>query len=96
MLTRPTDRVDFRKLLRDVLRGALVESDHIPVPMGGPISPDDTGDELAEQLTQEEYQAVAELVREVKAEAVAAGETRQMVLADIDTIIAECVDASGS
>jgi hypothetical protein len=64
--------------------------------IGGPLSADDAGDELAEQLTQEEYRAFAELVREVKAEAVAAGETRQMVLADIDTVIAECADASGS
>jgi hypothetical protein len=44
MLTKPTDKVDFRKLLRDTLRGGFIESEHIPVPMGGPISPDDAGD----------------------------------------------------
>jgi hypothetical protein len=89
MLTKPTNGVDFRKLLRDVIRGGLVESDHLPVPMGGPISPDDEHDELCDFPSDEELAAYAQLVREIKAEAIAAGETRVMVLQHLDEVIAE-------
>jgi hypothetical protein len=90
MLTRLTDRVDFRKLLRDVIRGGFVESDHLPVPMGGPISPDDEHDELCEILSDEELAAYAQLVAEIKAEAIAAGESRADLLREFDKLIAEC------
>jgi hypothetical protein len=89
MLTRPSG-VDFRKLLRDTLRGGFIESEHIPVPMGGPISPDDEHDELCEVLSDEELAAYAQLVAEVKAEAIAAGETRTALLQEFDKVIAEC------
>jgi hypothetical protein len=85
-----TDTVDFRKLLRDVIRGSLIESDSIPVPMGGPISLDDEHDELCDFPSDEELAAYARLVAEVKAEAVAAGETRAMVLQHLDEVIAAC------
>jgi hypothetical protein len=65
MLTKSSG-VDFRKLLRDALRGSFIESDYIPVPMGGSISPDDEHDELCEVLSEEELAAYAQLVAEVK------------------------------
>jgi hypothetical protein len=84
------DKVDFRKLLRDVIRGGFIESDHLPVPMGGPISPDDEHDELCEILSDEELAAYAQLVAEVKAEAIAAGEDRAVLLREFDKVIVEC------
>jgi hypothetical protein len=90
MLTRPTNGVDFRKLLRDTLRGCFIETEHIPVPMGGQISPDDEHDELCEVLSEEELAAYAQLVAEVKAEAIAAGESRADLLQEFDKVIAEC------
>jgi hypothetical protein len=89
-----TDKVDFRKLLRDVIRGGFIDIEHIPVPMGGPISPDDEHDELCEVLSDEELAAYAQLVAEIKAEAVAAGETRTSLLQEFDKVIAECRDRS--
>jgi hypothetical protein len=82
--------VDYKKLLRDTLRGGFIEHEHIPVPMGGPISPDDAHDELCEVLTDEEMLAYAQLVRDIKAEAIAAGETRVGLLREFDKVIAEC------
>jgi hypothetical protein len=47
--------VDFRKLLRDVIRGAVIDSDYVPVPIGGPLAPDDAGDALVDyELTENE------------------------------------------
>jgi hypothetical protein len=94
MPTKPTSTVDFRKLLRDVLRGAFVDADYVPTPLGGPLSPDDAGDELADELTAAEWQAYAQLVREIKAEAIAAGETRTSVIKGVDDLIADCDVAS--
>ena len=96
MLTRPTDKVDFRKLLRDVLRGAIVEADLVPVPVGNSLSliKADENDELIDPLTEQEWQAYLELVREMKAEAIAAGDNR--LITDFDAVIAECLDASGT
>jgi hypothetical protein len=85
-----TNGVDFRKLLRDTLRGSFIDVEHIPVPMGGPISPDDEHDELIEVLSDEELAAYAQLVAEIKAEAIAAGETRVSLLQEFDKVIAEC------
>jgi hypothetical protein len=85
-----THKVDFRKLLRDTLRGGFIESDHIPVPMGGPISPDDEHDELCEVLSDEELAAYAQLAAEIKAEAIVAGEDRAALLREFDKVIAEC------
>jgi hypothetical protein len=90
-----TDRVDFRKLLRDVLRGAIVEADLIPVPVGNSLVliQADENDELADPLTEQEWKAYLELVREMKAEAITAGDNR--LITDFDTIIAECEDLAG-
>jgi hypothetical protein len=85
-----TNGVDFRKLLRDTLRGGFIETEHIPVPMGGPISPDDEHDALCEILSDEELVAYAQLVAEVRAEAIAAGEKRIACLQEFDKAIAEC------
>jgi hypothetical protein len=95
MLTKTTDGVDFRKLLRDVLRGAIVEADLIPVPVGNslPLIDADENGELVDPLTEQEWRAYLELVREMKAEAIAAGDNR--LLTDFDTVIAECEDLAG-
>jgi hypothetical protein len=90
MPIKPTNKVDFRKLLRDVIRGGFIEREHIPLPMGGPISPDDEHDELCEVLSDEEMLAYAQLVHEIKAEAIAAGETRVGLLREFDKAIAQC------
>jgi hypothetical protein len=90
MLTKPTSAVDFRKLLRDVLRGGFLEFEFIPVPTGGPISPDDEHDHLCDLVSSEELAAYVQLVREIKAEAIAAGETRISLLREFDKAIAEC------
>ena len=86
-----TDKIDFRKLLRDVIRGGFIDIEHIAVPMGGPISPDDEHDWLIADLSDEELAAYyAQLVAEVRAEAIAAGETRIGLLREFDKVIAEC------
>ena len=85
-----TNGVDFRKLLRDVIRGGFIDIEHIPLPMGGPISPDDEHDELLEVPSDAEMLAYAQLVREIKAEAIAAGETREDLLREFDKVIAQC------
>jgi hypothetical protein len=53
-------------------------------------APDDEHDELLEVLSDEEMLAYAQLVREIKAEAIAAGETRLDLLREFDKVIAEC------
>jgi hypothetical protein len=90
------NNVDYKKLLRDVIRGGFIESEHIALPMGGPISPDDAHDELCEILSSEEMLAYAQLVREIKAEAIAAGETRVGMLREFDKAIAECEVEAGA
>jgi hypothetical protein len=99
MLSRPKllecntgtgNSIDCKKLLRDVIRGSLIETEHIPVPLGGPISPDDEHDELCDVLNVQELAAYAQLVAEIKAEAIAASETRLDLLREFDKVIAEC------
>ena len=99
MLSRPKllecntgtgNSIDYKKLLRDVIPGNLIETEHIPVPLGGPISPDDEHDELCDVLNDQELAAYPQLVAEIKAEAIAAGETRLDLLREFDKVIAEC------
>jgi hypothetical protein len=68
--------VDYKKLLKDTIRGGYIDSDHFPFPIGGPISKDEAGDELTGLLTDEEIEAYAALAQEIYDEIVAAGDAR--------------------
>ncbi len=83
--------VDYKKLLRDLIRGCFIDIDYVPLPIGGPISPDDEHDDLCDVPADEEMRAFAELLGEVKAEAIAAGESRVFVLRELDNTISECL-----
>jgi hypothetical protein len=79
--------VDYKKLLRDVIRGCFMDHDSVTLPCGGPISPDELHDLLIEETSDEELQAFADLVREIRSEAIKAGDTDCSIL---DAAIAEC------
>ncbi len=84
--------VDYKKLLRDAIRGAIVDWDDVPVPVGKTLNPaevaatpaDEEADFDIEPLTDEEVEAYVDLVREVQAEYQAAGMSPRI---DIERIL---------
>jgi hypothetical protein len=68
--------IDYRKLLKDVLRGGIIESDRFPQPHPGPMQAwiyDPVMEELIDDsgvqwTTDEEEQAFREIVEELREE----------------------------
>jgi hypothetical protein len=83
--------VDYKKILRDVIRGSLFDFDDVPLPAPGHVSPDDEHDLLCDFPSDEELQAFAELVREIRSEIINAGYVNYLEsVKNLDEVLAKC------